>query len=167
HPGSVITGRSVIKTDAVIGPHTEIDDCLVGEATVIRQSVTEKSSIGDRVQIGPYAHIRPEADIGSEVKIGNFVEIKKEKIGEKSKVHHLSYIGDAVIGSNVNIVCGTITVNYDGENKFLTSIEDDAFVGCNANLIAPVTVGKGSYVAAGSTITKDTPEDSLAIARAR
>src|SRR5699024_900228 len=117
------------------------------EATIIKQSVAKDSRIGARVQIGPFAHIRPEAQIGNEVKIGNFVEIKKTEISNNSKVPHLSYIGDTVIGSNVNMGCGTITVNYDGKNKHVTTIEDDAFVGCNANLIAPVTIGKGSYVA--------------------
>lgn len=167
HPGSIITGKTIINMDAQIGPHTEIADCAVGAATVIKQSVVKDSQIGDRVQIGPYAHIRPEALIGNDVKVGNFVEIKKTKIGDKSKVPHLSYMGDTVIGSNVNMGCGTITVNYDGKKKYVTTIEDDAFVGCNANLIAPVTIGKGSYVAAGSTITENTPEASLAVARSR
>ncbi|RYG72695.1 bifunctional UDP-N-acetylglucosamine diphosphorylase/glucosamine-1-phosphate N-acetyltransferase GlmU [Lentibacillus lipolyticus] len=167
YPGSIITGETTIKSDAEIGPHTEIDNCFVGQSTVIRHSVAKDSHIGDRVQVGPYAHIRPEASIGSEAKIGNFVEVKKSSLGEKSKVSHLSYIGDADIGDNVNIGCGTITVNYDGNNKYLTTIEDDSFIGCNSNLIAPVTVGEGSYVAAGSTITDDVPGDSLSIARAR
>ncbi|WP_099158899.1 bifunctional UDP-N-acetylglucosamine diphosphorylase/glucosamine-1-phosphate N-acetyltransferase GlmU [Virgibacillus ndiopensis] len=167
HPGTIINGESTIKTNAEIGPHTEISNCMIGEETVIKQSVANDSQIGDRVKIGPFAHIRPEASIGNEVKIGNFVEVKKSSLGDKSKVSHLSYIGDADVGSNVNIGCGTITVNYDGKNKFLTTIEDDAFIGCNSNLIAPVTVGKGSYVAAGSTITKNVPEDSLSVARAR
>ncbi|MNH23012.1 Bifunctional protein GlmU [compost metagenome] len=101
------------------------------------------------------------------MKIGNFVEVKKSKLGNDSKVSHLSYIGDAEIGNNVNIGCGSITVNYDGKNKFQTIIEDDVFVGCNTNLVAPVKVGKGSFIAAGSTITKEVPEDALAIARAR
>ncbi|WP_164670621.1 bifunctional UDP-N-acetylglucosamine diphosphorylase/glucosamine-1-phosphate N-acetyltransferase GlmU [Virgibacillus doumboii] len=166
-PGSIIKGSSTIKSDAVIGPHSEIDNCMVGEASVVKQSVATDSKIGARVKIGPYAHIRPEAAIGDEAKIGNFVEVKKTVIGNNSKVSHLSYIGDADVGSNVNIGCGTITVNYDGKNKFLTTIEDDAFIGCNSNLVAPVTVGKGSYVAAGSTITKNIPEDALSVARAR
>ena len=101
------------------------------------------------------------------MKIGNFVEIKKTKLGEGSKASHLSYIGDAEVGKDVNIGCGTITVNYDGKNKFLTTIEDDVFIGCNSNLVAPVTIGKGAYVAAGSTITKDVPGEALSIARAR
>lgn len=167
HPGTIIKGNSIIKANAELGPHTEISNCYVGEGSVIRQSVANDSKIGDRVQVGPFAHIRPESAIGSNVKIGNFVEIKKVEIAENSKVSHLSYIGDAQVGSNVNVGCGTITVNYDGKNKYLTKIEDDAFIGCNSNLIAPVTIGKGSYVAAGSTITKDVPGDSLSVARAR
>ncbi|GAA0439337.1 bifunctional UDP-N-acetylglucosamine diphosphorylase/glucosamine-1-phosphate N-acetyltransferase GlmU [Lentibacillus halophilus] len=167
HPGCIITGKAVIQSDAEIGPHTEIHNCSVGQAALIRQSVAKDSYIGDRVQAGPYAHIRPETSVGSEAKVGNFVEVKKSSLGDKSKVPHLSYIGDADIGSRVNIGCGTITVNYDGNNKHVTAIEDDAFVGCNSNLIAPVTVGKGSYIAAGSTITDHVPEDSLSIARAR
>ncbi|MBP1950458.1 bifunctional UDP-N-acetylglucosamine diphosphorylase/glucosamine-1-phosphate N-acetyltransferase GlmU [Virgibacillus litoralis] len=167
HPGSIIKGETIIETDAEIGPHSEIINCSIGVASIIKQSVAKDSKIGSRVQIGPYAHIRPEASIGNDAKIGNFVEVKKTFIGDNSKVSHLSYIGDAEVGSNVNIGCGTITVNYDGKNKYLTTIEDDSFIGCNSNLIAPVTVGKGSYVAAGSTITKDVPEDSLSVARAR
>ena len=101
------------------------------------------------------------------MKIGNFVEVKKSTVGNGSKISHLSYMGDAVIGTNVNIGCGTITVNYDGKNKYLTTIEDDVFVGCNSNLIAPVSIGNKAYVAAGSTITKDVPGEALAIGRAR
>ena len=167
HPGTVLAGKTVIKTDAEIGPHSEVEDCQVGEATVIRQSVAKNSKIGARVQVGPFAHIRPEADIGDEVKIGNFVEIKKASLGTHSKVSHLSYIGDAEVGSGVNIGCGTITVNYDGSRKYVTKIEDDVFVGCNSNLIAPVNIGRGSYIAAGSTINKDVPQEALSIARAR
>ncbi|PAV28562.1 UDP-N-acetylglucosamine diphosphorylase/glucosamine-1-phosphate N-acetyltransferase [Virgibacillus profundi] len=167
HPGTIIKGSTTIKTNSEIGPHSEISNCYIGEETVIKQSVANDSKIGDRVKIGPFAHVRPESHVGNEAKIGNFVEIKKTVLGDKSKISHLSYIGDAQVGSNVNVGCGTITVNYDGKNKYLTTIEDDAFIGCNSNLIAPVTVGKGSYIAAGSTITKDVPEDSLSIARAR
>jgi bifunctional UDP-N-acetylglucosamine pyrophosphorylase / glucosamine-1-phosphate N-acetyltransferase len=167
YPGTIISGTSIIRENAIIGPNSEIVNCEVGKDTVIKQSVATDSKIGDRVKIGPFAHIRPDAVIGDEVKIGNFVEIKKSDLGVGSKVSHLSYIGDAHVGSNVNIGCGTITVNYDGKNKYLTTIEDDAFIGCNSNLIAPVTIGKGSYVAAGSTITKDVPADALSVARAR
>jgi len=167
HPGSLIKGDTIIKENAEIGPYSEVENCYVGEDTVIRHSVASNSKIGVGVKIGPYAHIRPESVIGDDAKLGNFVEVKKTEIGNKSKVSHLSYIGDAAIGSNVNVGCGTITVNYDGENKYLTTIEDDAFIGCNSNLIAPVTIGEGSYVAAGSTITDDVPSDALSIARSR
>lgn len=166
-PGCVLRGDTSIATNCIIGPNSEITNCKVGENTTIKQSVAQDSEIGKRVQIGPFAHIRPEAEIGDEVKIGNFVEIKKTRIEARSKVSHLSYIGDAEIGENVNVGCGTITVNYDGKNKHLTKIEDDAFIGCNSNLIAPVTIGKGSYVAAGSTISKDVPTNALSIARSK
>jgi bifunctional UDP-N-acetylglucosamine pyrophosphorylase / glucosamine-1-phosphate N-acetyltransferase len=167
YPGTIISGKSIIHENAIIGPNSEISNCEVGAESVIKQSVATDSKIGERVNVGPYAHIRPDANIGDEAKVGNFVEIKKAELGKGSKVSHLSYIGDAKVGNNVNIGCGTITVNYDGKNKYLTTIEDDSFIGCNSNLIAPVTIGKGSYVAAGSTITKNVPEDALSVARAR
>lgn len=166
-PGSMIEGTTVIGEDCIIGPNTQIIDSRVGDRTTIHSSVVRESAIAEDTAIGPFAHIRPLSDIGSHVKIGNFVEVKKSKLDHGSKVSHLSYIGDAEIGSNVNIGCGSITVNYDGKNKFKTIIEDDVFVGCNTNLVAPVKVGKGSFIAAGSTITKEVPEDALAIARAR
>ncbi|MDR7002290.1 bifunctional UDP-N-acetylglucosamine diphosphorylase/glucosamine-1-phosphate N-acetyltransferase GlmU [Neobacillus niacini] len=167
YPGTILKGKTVIGSDCQIGPHSEIDKCEVGNETVIRQSAAYKSSIGKNVNIGPFAHIRPDSAIQDEVKIGNFVEIKKAVFGKGSKASHLSYIGDAEVGNNVNIGCGSITVNYDGKNKFLTKIEDDVFIGCNSNLVAPVTVGKGAYVAAGSTITMDVPGEALSIARAK
>ncbi len=168
HPGSVIKGETIIEDEVEIGPNSEIVNCHIGKESKVKHSVATSSYIGERVQIGPFAHIRPDATIGNDVKIGNFVEIKKTKIDNKSKVSHLSYIGgDAEIGSNVNVGCGTITVNYDGKNKFLTRIEDDAFIGCNANLVAPVTIGKGALIAAGSTITNDVPGDALSIGRAQ
>ncbi|MBI0581124.1 bifunctional UDP-N-acetylglucosamine diphosphorylase/glucosamine-1-phosphate N-acetyltransferase GlmU [Neobacillus cucumis] len=167
YPGTILKGRTIIGSDCQIGPHSEIDTCEIGNGTVIRQSAANKSSIGANVNIGPFAHIRPDSAIQDEVKIGNFVEIKKAVFGKGSKASHLSYIGDAEVGNNVNIGCGSITVNYDGKNKYLTKIEDDVFVGCNSNLVAPVTVGKGAYVAAGSTITMDVPGEALSIARAK
>ncbi|WP_040206565.1 bifunctional UDP-N-acetylglucosamine diphosphorylase/glucosamine-1-phosphate N-acetyltransferase GlmU [Neobacillus jeddahensis] len=166
YPGTMIKGKTTIGADCFIGPNTEIDACEIGSESVIRQSVAHKSLIGSHVNIGPFAHIRPESTVHDDVKIGNFVEIKKAVFGKGSKASHLSYIGDAEVGSDVNIGCGSITVNYDGKNKFLTKIEDGVFIGCNSNLVAPVTIGKGAYVAAGSTITKDVPGEALAIARA-
>jgi bifunctional UDP-N-acetylglucosamine pyrophosphorylase / glucosamine-1-phosphate N-acetyltransferase len=165
-PGTMITGKTNIGSDCKIGPNSEIKNCQIGHATVIRQSIAHDSQIGSQVNIGPFAHIRPQSDIYDEVKIGNFVEIKKAVFGKGSKASHLSYIGDAEVGSDVNIGCGSITVNYDGKDKYLTKIEDGVFIGCNSNLVAPVTVGKGAYVAAGSTITKNVPGDALAVARA-
>lgn len=166
-PGTILSGRTKIAQECVIGPNSEIKDCQIGEGTVIRQSVASDSQIGAHVNIGPFAHIRPQSQISDEVKIGNFVEVKKSVFGQGSKASHLSYIGDAEVGSNVNIGCGSITVNYDGKNKYLTKIEDNVFIGCNSNLVAPVTIGEGAYVAAGSTVTKDVPGNALAIARAR
>ncbi|WP_226647412.1 bifunctional UDP-N-acetylglucosamine diphosphorylase/glucosamine-1-phosphate N-acetyltransferase GlmU [Mesobacillus subterraneus] len=166
-PGTTLSGGTIIGSDCQIGPNTEISNCEIGNNTVIRQSAAFDSKIGSEVNIGPFAHIRPDSDIHDEVKIGNFVEIKKAVFGKGSKASHLSYIGDAEVGADVNIGCGSITVNYDGKNKFLTKIEDGVFIGCNSNLVAPVTIGKGAYVAAGSTITEDVPGEALALARAR
>jgi len=166
-PGTVISGKTLIGSDCKIGPNSEIKGCQIGDATSIRQSVAYNSQIGSAVNIGPFAHIRPQSNILDDVKIGNFVEIKKAVFGKGSKASHLSYIGDAEVGSDVNIGCGSITVNYDGKNKYLTKIEDGVFVGCNSNLIAPVTIGEGAYIAAGSTITENVPGDALALARAR
>ncbi|QHS23885.1 bifunctional UDP-N-acetylglucosamine diphosphorylase/glucosamine-1-phosphate N-acetyltransferase GlmU [Virgibacillus sp. MSP4-1] len=166
-PGCTIDGSTVIRTEAFIGANTEIKNCEIGSGTTIKQSVAHDSKIGEYVKIGPYAHIRPSSDIKNNVKIGNFVEVKKSVFEEGSKASHLSYVGDAEVGKEVNIGCGTITVNYDGENKHKTIIEDGAFIGCNSNLVAPVTIEKGAYVAAGSTITKNVPEESLSIARSR
>ncbi|MDM5300138.1 bifunctional UDP-N-acetylglucosamine diphosphorylase/glucosamine-1-phosphate N-acetyltransferase GlmU [Bacillus vallismortis] len=167
YPGTVIKGEVQIGEDTIIGPHTEIMNSSIGSRTVIKQSVVNHSQVGNDVNIGPFAHIRPDSVIGNEVKIGNFVEIKKTQFGDRSKASHLSYVGDAEVGTDVNLGCGSITVNYDGKNKYLTKIEDGAFIGCNSNLVAPVTVGEGAYVAAGSTVTEDVPGKALAIARAR
>ncbi|WP_336156446.1 bifunctional UDP-N-acetylglucosamine diphosphorylase/glucosamine-1-phosphate N-acetyltransferase GlmU [Bacillus sp. 204(2023)] len=167
YPGTVIKGEVQIGEDTIIGPHTEIMNSAIGSRTVIKQSVVNHSKVGNDVNIGPFAHIRPDSVIGNEVKIGNFVEIKKTQFGDRSKASHLSYVGDAEVGTDVNLGCGSITVNYDGKNKYLTKIEDGVFIGCNSNLVAPVTVGEGAYVAAGSTVTEDVPGKALAIARAR
>ena len=154
YPGSIISGATQIGSGSVIGPHTEIEDSAIGKDTVIRQSAVLNSKIGNKVNIGPFAHIRPETSISDKVKVGNFVEIKKSDIDEGTKVSHLSYIGDSELGKDINIGCGTITVNYDGVNKYKTYIGDNAFIGCNANLIAPVNIEAGAFVAAGSTVTK-------------
>ncbi len=166
-PGCIIEGNTVIGEDCVIGPNSHIVNSTIGHATTIHSSVVLDSTVGNETAVGPFAHLRPASSLGDHVKVGNFVEVKKSKLGDNTKVSHLSYIGDAEVGDNCNIGCGTITVNYDGKNKFKTTIENDVFVGCNSNLVAPVTLGEGSFVAAGSTITKDVPADALALARAR
>ncbi|HET7629491.1 MAG TPA: bifunctional UDP-N-acetylglucosamine diphosphorylase/glucosamine-1-phosphate N-acetyltransferase GlmU [Bacillales bacterium] len=167
YPGTVLKGNTKVGNECEIGPQSELKDVEIGDSSVVKQSVVHDSSIGSRVKIGPFAHIRPQSLIGDEVKIGNFVEVKKSKIGQGSKASHLGYLGDAEIGKNVNFSCGAITVNYDGHNKHLTKVGDGAFVGCNVNLVAPVTVEKNAFVAAGSTITDFVPEEALAIARSR
>ena len=145
------------------------DDVKIGMDTVIHPNTTIKSGviIGEDCEIGPNAYIREGCILANKVKIGSFVEIKKAIIGEGAKVPHLSYMGDCEIGAKTNIGCGTITCNYDGFNKSKTIIGDNSFIGSNTNLVAPVTLGKNSFIAAGSTITDDVPDDSLAIARQR
>ncbi|MDF4740690.1 bifunctional UDP-N-acetylglucosamine diphosphorylase/glucosamine-1-phosphate N-acetyltransferase GlmU, partial [Vibrio parahaemolyticus] len=166
HPGTIIEGNTVIGSDCEIGPHTVIRDSEIGDRTTIRQSTVHDSKLGTEVSVGPFAHIRPDSVIGDEVRVGNFVEIKKTVFGNRSKASHLSYIGDAQVGEDVNLGCGSITVNYDGKNKFKTVIGNGVFIGCNSNLVAPVTVEDGAYVAAGSTITENVPSKALSVARA-
>lgn len=167
YPGTVILGKTIIGSECVIGPNSDIRDSVIEDGAVVRQSVVTDSRIGQAAQVGPFAHLRQKAVLGANTRVGNFVEIKKSTFGDGAKASHLSYIGDASIGDRVNLGCGSITVNYDGTNKFETIVEADAFVGCNVNLIAPVTVGEGAIVAAGSTITDDVPKEALAIARER
>mgnify|MGYP003757028235 CR=1 FL=1 len=166
-PNTIIRGRTVVGENCIIGPNSELVDCRVGSNSVFRHSVANSSEIGDGVAVGPFAHLRSGTVLEKDVKVGGFVEIKKTRVGSKTKIAHLSYIGDAQLGSGINMGGGTIVVNYDGKRKNLTTIHDNAFIGCNCNLVAPVTVGKGAYVAAGSTVTEDVPAGSLTIARAR
>lgn len=167
YPGTSLSGNTLIGEDCVIGPGTEINNCKLDNGAKVKHSVLMDAEVGSEATVGPFAYLRPGSKLGSHVKVGDFVEIKNASIDEGSKVSHLSYIGDAKVGKNVNIGCGAITVNYDGYNKSITEIEDDAFVGSNVNLIAPVKVGKGAYVVAGSTITHSVPDNDLAIARNR
>lgn len=166
YPNVYIEGRTVIGKGCTIYPNTRIANSTIGNGVIIKDStVIESSTVKDNAVIGPFAHIRPCSVIGSSSKIGNFVEIKKSIIGNGTKASHLSYLGDAEIGKNVNIGAGTITCNYDGKEKHKTVIEDNAFIGSDTQLVAPVKVGKGAYVGAGSTITKEVPADSLGISR--
>ncbi|MCL2235897.1 MAG: UDP-N-acetylglucosamine diphosphorylase [Defluviitaleaceae bacterium] len=166
-PGVIIEGSTIIGENCKIGPNTRLIDMQIGDNVEIQYTVAEKSKLAEGCKIGPFAYIRPGSNLGKNVKIGDFVEVKNTIMGEGSKANHLSYLGDAVVGAGVNIGCGTITVNYDGADKHTTTIEDGAFVGCNSNLIAPVTVGKDAFVAAGSTISKNVPASALGVARAK
>ncbi|WP_425059661.1 Bifunctional protein GlmU [Sporomusa carbonis] len=167
YPFTWIEGTSKIGANSTIGPNTRIENTIIGDHATIHFTYVHDAIIGDHVTVGPYVHLRPKTELKDGVKIGNFVEVKNTVVGENSKIPHLSYIGDTDMGAGVNIGSGTITVNYDGKHKHRTIIEDEAFIGCNTNLVAPVTVGRGSYVAAGSTITKNVPPGSLGVARAR
>ncbi|WP_285891408.1 bifunctional UDP-N-acetylglucosamine diphosphorylase/glucosamine-1-phosphate N-acetyltransferase GlmU [Paenibacillus pasadenensis] len=167
YPGTVLRGATVIGEDCVIGPQADIKDSVIGNGVAVRYSTIDKSEAGEGTSIGPYANLRPGSKLGKDCKIGDFVELKNAVIGDESKVSHLSYVGDAEVGSGVNIGCGAITVNYDGFNKAKTVIGNDAFIGSNVNLIAPVNIGDGAYVVAGSTVTHDVPGGDLAIARER
>ncbi len=164
-PNSFLVGSTRIGERCVIGPSSYIVDSCVADGSRVWMSVIEDSEIGENVEIGPYSHIRPKCVIESQVTIGNFAEVKNCVIEQGSKVHHHSYLGDCFVGSYVNIGAGTVTVNYDGVKKHQTVIDDGAFVGCNANLVAPLRIGKDAFVAAGSTITSDVPDGSLGIAR--
>ena len=145
-----------------------IRDSSIGADTIVQPNcVIEHAEVGERCQVGPFSRLRPQARLHGDVHIGNFVEIKKSEIGAGSKANHLSYIGDAVVGRNVNFGAGTITCNYDGANKYRTIIEDDVFIGSDTQLVAPVTVRKGATLGAGTTLTKDAPAGELTISRAK
>lgn len=167
YPNTFIEGASRIGEDSVIGPNTKIVTSQVGKGTSVEQSTVLESTIGDHTTVGPYAYVRPNSQIGNHIKIGDFVEVKNAVIGDGTKISHLTYVGDADVGKNVNFGCGTVVVNYDGQKKYRTTIEDDVFIGCNTNLVSPVTIHTRAYTAAGSTVTKDVPGESLAIARSR
>lgn len=165
-PFTIIEGPTVIGRNCRIGPGTRISSSSIGNSVNAENSRIWQARIGDNCNIGPYAYLRPGTVLGNDVKVGDFVEIKNSVVGEKSKIPHLSYIGDAQVGSQVNIGAGTITCNYDGANKFETILEDGVFIGSNTNLVAPVKIGRNSVTGAGSTITRDVEEGSLAVERA-
>jgi bifunctional UDP-N-acetylglucosamine pyrophosphorylase/glucosamine-1-phosphate N-acetyltransferase len=167
YAGCHLRGNTVIGKNCEIGPDSQITDTKVGDKCTILRSVTNDVVIGNAANIGPFAYLRPGTVLAENVKVGDFVELKKSHIGAGSKIPHLSYVGDSVVGSKVNIGCGTITCNYDGFNKFQTIIEDGAFIGSNSNLVAPIKIGANAYVAAGSTITMEVSADDLAIARGK
>ena len=167
YPNTTLEGNTVVGTNNILGPNTRLSNVTVGDNNHIHDSYAHNCEIKNDTVIGPFVHLRPDTVLSDKVKIGNFVEVKNSVVGVGTKLPHLSYIGDSDVGSKVNIGCGTITVNYDGKKKHRTIIEDGVFVGCNSNLVAPVTIGSESYVAAGSTITKNVPNRGLAFGRAR
>ncbi len=166
-PNTTITGNSTIKEGAVLGPNTEVHNGVIHRDVTVRHSLVYDSIVNDRTTVGPFAHLRKNANIGRDNRIGNFVEVKKSSTGANTKASHLAYIGDAETGSRVNFGAGSITVNYDGVEKHETCIGDDVFIGCNTNLVAPLSVEDNVFIAAGSTVTDDVPQGALAIARNR
>ena len=164
--GCVFEGDVSLADGVRIGPHCVVSQAQIGEgATIEAFSHVREATVGAQASVGPYARLRPGAQVGDEAHVGNFVEIKNSKLGRQAKASHLSYIGDALIGERVNIGAGTITCNYDGANKFQTIIEDDAFIGSDTQLVAPVTVGRGATVGAGTTLTRDAPAGELTLSR--
>ena len=167
YPGAVLKGNTKIGSNCTIEMNSSIDNSVIGDNTKIDKSTIIDSTVGNNTTVGPYAYLRPKSNIGNNVKIGDFVEVKNATIEDNSKASHLTYIGDAHVGKNVNIGCGVVFVNYDGKNKFKSIVKDNAFIGSNSNLVAPVVVEEKGYIATGSTITQDVPEKALAIARER
>jgi len=166
-PCVTIEGNTIIGTDCFIGQNTKITDSVIGDKVEINSSVITESSVGDGTKVGPFAYMRPGSKVGKNCKVGDFVEIKNSSFGDGSKAAHLTYIGDSDVGGGVNLGCGVVFVNYDGTNKYRSTVGDGAFIGCNSNLVSPVNVGSGAYVAAGCTVTEYVEADALYIARAR
>jgi bifunctional UDP-N-acetylglucosamine pyrophosphorylase/glucosamine-1-phosphate N-acetyltransferase len=165
YPHCILEGKTVVGENCRLGPGLHLVDTRVENGVSCRQGLVIESSLGEGANIGPFVHIRPGSRIGAATRIGNFVEVKNSSIGQGSKVPHLSYVGDTQMEANVNMGAGSIVVNYDGRRKHVTNIEEGAFIGCNSNLIAPLRVGRGAFVAAGSTISRDVPPDALVISR--
>lgn len=166
-PGVLLKGQTVIGEDCFVGTHSEISDSKIGNRVRVISSNIESAEMADDSNIGPYSHLRPNSKIGEQVHIGNFVEVKNAQIGAHTSVAHLTYVGDADLGENINVGCGVVFVNYDGKDKHRSTVGNNSFIGCNVNLIAPVEIGANTVLAAGSTITQDVPEQALGIARAR
>ena len=166
-PNTILLGSTVIGENCTVGPGSYIENSVIGSNTKLNNVHCFNSRLGCGITAGPYIHIRPGCEIADNVHIGNFVEVKNSTVGEGSKLPHLLYVGDSDVGKTVNFGCGCVTVNYDGRFKTRTTVKDGAFIGCNTNLIAPVTVGENAFTAAGSTITEDVPDNALALARSR
>ena len=166
-PNVILRKGTIIGRSCFVGSGTQITNSEVADNVDIACSVMVDAYVGEGTHVGPFAYLRPNSRVGRNVKVGDFVELKNAAIGDGTKISHLTYVGDSDVGQRVNFGCGTVTVNYDGKKKYRTTIGDDCFIGCNTNLVSPVKVESGAYIAAGSTITDDVPGDGLAIARAR
>lgn len=167
YPNVILEGNVVIGEHCYIGQGSKIVNSRIGEETNVESSYIIDSAVGNKTSVGPFAYLRPNSNIGDGCKVGDFVEVKNSNLGNGTKASHLSYIGDSDVGENVNIGCGVVFVNYDGSNKHRSIIEDGAFIGCNVNIISPVTVEAGAYIAAGSTVTANVPKGALCVARAK
>ena len=167
YPCVAIEGNVEIGKNCTIGQNSRIKDSVIGDGTSVQSSVIIESSVGSETSVGPFAYLRPNSHVGNKCKVGDFVEIKNSKLGDGAKASHLTYVGDSDVGERVNLGCGVVFVNYDGSKKHRSVVEDDAFIGCNVNLVSPVHVGRNAYVAAGSTITNDVPDGALYVARAK
>lgn len=167
YPGTILEGKTVVGCGCRIGPDTELDNVICGDDNHLNRVYAHECTIGSHNEMGPFVHLRPGTVMHDHIKVGNFVEVKNSDIGNGTKLPHLIYCGDADVGEKVNFGCGTVTVNFDGKKKYRTVVEDHAFIGCNTNLVAPVHIGKRAFTAAGSTITKDVPDEALSVARAR
>ena len=165
-PGTVLQCKTSVGAGSVIGPGSGLSDAVIGENCTGKNTYITGSTLENNVSIGPFSQVRPGCHIAAGCKIGDFVEVKNSNIGEKTAIAHLTYVGDTDCGSGVNFGCGVAIANFNGKEKFRTTIGDHAFLGCNTNLVAPVTVGAGAYTAAGATVTRDVPEDAMLIARA-
>lgn len=166
-PCVTLEGGVIIGNGCVIGQNSRIVDSVIGDNTEIQSSVILESRVGSETKIGPFAYLRPNSTIGNHCKVGDFVEVKNSSMDDGAKASHLTYIGDSDVGKNVNLGCGVVFVNYDGKNKHRSTVGDGAFIGCNTNLVSPVNVEEGAYIAAGSTVTKNVPKGSLYVARAK
>ena len=166
-PGTILRGHTTIGANCVIGPQVMLTNCTVEDGCTINASQCEESTIREGCEIGPYTHIRPHHAVGPGSKIGAFVQLKNCNLGAGTKMAHLTYVGDSDVGDGCNFGCGTVTCNYDGFQKHRTTIGSHVFVGCNTNFVPPVAVGDGAFIAAGTTVTEDVPEDAMVIGRVR
>ena len=165
YPCVVLEGKVSIGENCVIGQNSRIVDSTIGDGTRVDSSVVLESTIGKDTKVGPFAYLRPNSHVGDQCKVGDFVEVKNSTMGDGSKASHLTYIGDSDVGKNVNLGCGVVFVNFDGSKKYRSVVEDDAFIGCNCNLVSPVHVGEKAYVAADTTITRNVPTRALHVGR--